>query len=85
LGPNYSDEPFVFAAQGNFEAALAACTKLVKEEPAGPRCKELLRRLAAGDRHGVAQVLHECEAESVKQLKLEEFWERTPFPIEAAV
>jgi hypothetical protein len=83
FGSSYIDEPFVFAAQGNVEAALAACTKLVKEEPTGPRCRELLRRLAAGDRHGVAQSLHEWEADSVKRLKLEQLWERTPFPIEA--
>ena len=84
LGPNYSDEPFVFAAQGNLEAALAACTRLVQREPAGPRVRELLRRLAGGDRLGVAQLLHDWEAASVKQLKLEQFWQPTPFPIEAA-
>jgi hypothetical protein len=83
LGPNYSDEPFVFAAQGNFEAALAACTELVEQEPTGPRTKELLRRLAGGDRRGVAQLLHEWEADAVKQLKLESVWEPTPFPVEA--
>jgi hypothetical protein len=84
LGPNYSDEPFVFAAQENFEAALSACTRLVEQEPTGPKTKELLRRLAGGDRLGVAQLLHGWEADSVKQLKLEQFWEPTPFPIEAA-
>jgi len=84
LGPNYSDEPFVFAAQGNFEAAVAACTRLVAEEPAGPRVKELLRLLADGDRQGVAALLHVWEAEAVKRLRLESVWEPTPFPIEAA-
>ena len=83
LGAGYFDEPFVFAAQGNFEAALAACTRLVAEVPTGPATKELLRLLAGGDRHGVAQWLHGWEADSVKRLKLEEYWEPTPFPIEA--
>jgi hypothetical protein len=83
IGSNYFDEPFVFAAQGNFEAALAACTRLAAEESTGPATQELLRLLAGGDRHGVAQLLHGWEAESVKRLKLEEYWEPTLFPIEA--
>src|SRR5262249_55952682 len=33
LGSNFFHEPFVFAAQGNFEAALAAATKLAAWEP----------------------------------------------------
>jgi hypothetical protein len=82
LGPGDFNEPFIFAAQGNFEAALAACIKLVAEEPR-PAIKELHRLLAGGDRHGVAQLLHGWEADSVKRLKLEEYWEPTSFPIEA--
>jgi hypothetical protein len=82
LGSNFYHEPFVFAAQGNFEAALAACDKLVVREPTNRRAKELRRRLAGGDRRGVARLLHRWEAESVKWLTLEEFWEPTPFPIE---
>jgi hypothetical protein len=82
LGSNFFHEPFVFAAQGNFEAALAACTRLAAREPTNRRLKELLRRLADGDRPGVARLLHRWEAESVKWLGLEEFWEPTPFPIE---
>jgi len=83
LGSNFFHEPFVFAAQGNFEAALAACTRLAARDPRNRRVKELLRRLAGGDRHGVARLLHRWEAESVKRIELEEFWEPSPFPIEA--
>jgi hypothetical protein len=85
LGSNFFHEPFVFAAQGNFEAAPAACTKLAAREPANRRVKELLRRLADGDRRGVARLLHRWEADSVKRMDLEEFWEPTPFPIELSV
>ncbi len=82
LGSNVFNERYVFAAQGNFEAALAACTALAAGHPTSPATKELLPRLAGGDRHGVAQLLHGWEADSVKRLKLEDFWEPTPFPIE---
>ncbi len=36
----------------------------------------------ANDKAGIAARLHEWEAYSVKQLKLEKFWQKTPFPIE---
>jgi len=82
FGSNFFHEPFVFAAQGNFEAALAACTRLVAWRPKNRKAKELHRRLSAGDRCGVARLLHRWEADSVKRLKIEEFWEPTPFPLE---
>jgi hypothetical protein len=34
------------------------------------------------DKAGIAAKLHEWEAYSVKQLKLEKYWQPTPFPIE---
>ncbi len=34
------------------------------------------------DRSGIAALLHEWEAASVKKLKLEKFWQPSPFPIE---
>lgn len=46
------------------------------------RLKELCRRLAADDRAGLAALLHEWEAATVKNLKLEHLWEPTPFPLE---
>ena len=38
--------------------------------------------VAANDRTGLAKLLHSYEAQSVKNLKIEKFWEPTPFPIE---
>jgi hypothetical protein len=38
--------------------------------------------VASNDRAGLAKLLHSYEAQSVKNLKIEKFWERTPFPIE---
>ncbi len=46
--------------------------------------KELCPLIAANDRPGLARLLHGYEAQSVKNLKLEKFWEPTPFPIEQA-
>ncbi len=36
----------------------------------------------AQDKAGIAAKLHEWEAYSVKQLKLEKYWQPSPFPIE---
>ena len=47
------------------------------------RLKELCRRLAADDRAGLAALLHEWEAATVKNLKLEHLWQPSPFPLEA--
>jgi hypothetical protein len=38
--------------------------------------------VAVNDRAGLAKLLHSYEAQSVKNLKIEKHWERTPFPIE---
>jgi hypothetical protein len=46
------------------------------------RLSELCTRLMADDRHGLARLLHEWEATTVKNLKIEHIWEPTPFPIE---
>ncbi len=39
--------------------------------------------LMKDDRAGIAELLHEFEAFSVKNMKLEKIWQRTPFPLEA--
>lgn len=39
-------------------------------------------RLAENDRTGLARVLHEWEAYTVKSFKIEHLWEPTPFPLE---
>ncbi len=38
--------------------------------------------ILAGDKAGIAAKLHEWEAYTVKQLKLEKYWQPSPFPIE---
>ena len=38
--------------------------------------------LETGDRKPISAFLHECEAYTVKQLKLEKLWQPSPFPIE---
>jgi len=46
------------------------------------RLKELCARYQASDRQGLAALLHEWEETTVKNLKIEHLWERTPFPLE---
>ena len=46
--------------------------------------RDLAPLIKARDRAGIAAVLHEWEAWSVKAMKLEKHWERTPFPVEMA-
>jgi hypothetical protein len=44
--------------------------------------KELCPLIAANDRPALARLLHKYEEDSVRTMKLEKFWEPTPFPIE---
>jgi hypothetical protein len=44
--------------------------------------KMLCPLVAANDRPGLARLLHEFEAGSAKDMKLDKIWEPTPFPIE---
>ena len=84
--------PYVDAARGKFESALATCERLATGRSRDchpdfdvPRTKildELRPLLLADDRAGLAKFLHECEAFTVKNLKLEAVWEPTPFPFE---
>jgi hypothetical protein len=79
-------------ARGDLVAAEAICKYLktkegkseyvYMEERYGRAVQELCPRVAANDRAGLANLLHRYEAQSVKNLKIEKFWERTPFPIE---
>lgn len=48
------------------------------------RLKELCARYTAGDRRGLAALLHEWEATTVRNLAIEHLWEPTPFPLEMA-
>jgi len=79
-------------ARGDIVAAEAICeylkTKAGKSEYflAQERYERAMQGLvplvAANDRKGLANLLHSYEAQSVKTLKIEKYWERTPFPIE---
>jgi hypothetical protein len=80
-------------ARGDLVAAEAICaylkTKAGKSEYflAQERYERAMQGLvplvAAKDREGLANLLHSYEAQSVKNLKIEKFWEPTPFPIES--
>lgn len=79
-------------ALGNFAAARAICTLLTSGR--GIECgpdfaeernrvlTELRPHLQSENRAALAAVLHRWEAHTVKALKLEKYWEPTPFPIE---
>lgn len=79
-------------ALGNFEAARTICADLASgkspwripdfEEECRRILTELCPPLQREDRPALAAVLRRWEAHSVKALKLEMFWEPTPFPIE---
>lgn len=82
----------VQAARGQLDSARAMCAKLTS----GPTrwsapmmrdrfdqiTKPLCPLLAANDRAGIAAVLHRWEVQTVKNLRLESVWEKTPFPLE---
>ncbi|HEX5212710.1 MAG TPA: hypothetical protein VFW22_13370 [Pseudolabrys sp.] len=46
------------------------------------RLRELCSCLATDDRSGIAKLLHDWEAFTVRALKIEHIWEPTPFPLE---
>jgi hypothetical protein len=86
---------FVDVARGDFDAASAICSYMATDRAKRwylPNMqdkydlitKELCPRIAANDCPGLARLLHDYEAQSVKNLKLEKIWEPTPFPIELA-
>jgi hypothetical protein len=78
----------VDVACGNFESAEAFCTEVAatRAKNSAPDMPDpihlMTETLSRRDRPGLARLLHAWEAASAKRLKLEEFWEPTPFPIE---
>ncbi len=82
----------VDVARGDLDRARATCAKLSTGGTmwSAPEMHEEFARitgtlcplLAAGDRPGMARLLHEWEAYTVDMLKLGDIWEKTPFPIE---
>jgi hypothetical protein len=84
---------FVDIARGDLAAAEAICRYLRTKEGRAEYMpymqeqydrvmQELCPLVAANDRAGLAKRLHSYEAQSVKNLKIEKYWEATPFPIE---
>jgi hypothetical protein len=84
---------FVDIARGDLDAAQAICRYFRTDEGRAEYLpylqeeydrvtQELCPLVATKDRAGLAKLLHSYEAQSVKNLKLEKYWEPTPFPIE---
>lgn len=79
-------------ARGDLDSARSICTARVTSQTNEglddegmaklQRAKELCRLLAVDDRAGMAALLHEWEAQTVRNLKIEHLWEATPFPLE---
>jgi hypothetical protein len=86
----------VEAALGNIDAAQAICREHLdgcfRDNPAhdddsrrsNRMVRELCDRVVERDAEGIAKLLHSWEAATAKNLKIEQIWEPTPFPIEAA-
>ncbi len=87
-----SAKVIVDTALGNLDAARAICNAEVwpADDPAYDEesrenyrgLRKLCARLATADRSGLAQLLHEWETATVKNLKIDHLWESTPFPLE---
>jgi hypothetical protein len=85
---------FVDIARGDLDSARSICEYMATEhakrrylplkmdEEYNRITKELCPLIAANDRPGLARLLHKYEEGSVRAMKLEKYWEPTPFPIE---
>ena len=84
---------FVDVARGDLEAARTICAHFATDRAKRwylPQMQEEYDRItqrlcplvAANDRPGLARLLHEFEAGSARDMKLNKLWEPTPFPIE---
>jgi hypothetical protein len=85
---------FVDIACGNLDSAQSICEYMATDhakskylpmkmdEEYNRITKELCPLVAKRDRAGLARLLHKYEEGSVRAMKLEKYWEPTPFPIE---
>lgn len=85
---------FVDIARGDLDSARSICEymatdqakrkylPLKMDEEYNRITKELCPLIAKRDRAGLARLLHKYEEGSVRAMKLEKYWEPTPFPIE---
>jgi hypothetical protein len=86
----------VDVALGKLEAARAICKEKIQywstlhanlDEEGRARflgLQKLCACLAADDRRGIAELLHQWEADTVKRQKIGHLWKPTPFPLERA-
>jgi hypothetical protein len=91
LGPDIHRKIYVDVARGDFESARLSCAKAIDAKTSKVAwvrevfdriSKTLCPLLAANDRAGLTRLLHDIEAQSAKDLKLETLGEPTPFPLE---
>jgi hypothetical protein len=85
---------FVDIARGDLDSARSICEYMATghaerrylpmkmDEEYDRITKELCPLIAKNDRAGLARLLHKYEESSVRAMKLEKYWEPTPFPIE---
>jgi hypothetical protein len=85
---------FVDIARGDLDSAQSICEYMATDrakrkylpvkmdEEYNRITKELCPLVAKRDRAGLARLLHKYEEGSVRAMKLEKYWEPTPFPIE---
>jgi hypothetical protein len=85
---------YVDIARGDLDSARSICEymatdhaknrylPLKMDEEYNRITKELCPLIAKNDRAGLARLLHKYEEGSVRIMKLEKYWEPTPFPIE---
>ncbi|MGA8989933.1 MAG: hypothetical protein WB500_06050 [Rhodoplanes sp.] len=98
FGPKLFDWPqcriIVDVALGKLDSARSICKENLPrwsvdrpnydedDKAENRRLRELCAKLAEDDRTGLARLLHEWEAYTVKNFKIEHLWEPTPFPLE---
>ncbi len=93
LSPRLLTRIIIEAAMGDFAAADITRAELldvpncwtpgsVRDEEYERSVEQLCPLIAARDRISIAALLHGWEAETVKRLKLEKYWEPSPFPVE---
>ncbi len=90
------DKLFLAVALGDLDEARRLCRNYFdKERKPSPKdadvtvreragIERIKRLLADDDRSGLATALHEWEAETIRNMKLEAYWQPSPFPIERA-
>ncbi len=71
----------VEAARGRLDEVRAICRDELARWPS-KSAEAICARLADNDIAGIAALLHEWEATTVRNLKIEHLWEPTPFPLE---